>query len=354
MVLSMQHRRINPSIAAISLLSLLFLASASSAEEVAAPPRPRIALLAPERLRQGDLLLAWVVTIEAPTDLGARAAETAVPAPPRIRLLAPDGSAAAEARCFALPSILEAPRPDEPIARVYGALIPLSTELAPGSYSIAADSGELGQAGASLAVEAREFPLEVIGLDASNSALRARPTKRQQTEARKLYALLGKTDEGAVYADFSPFLFPVEGGFKSAGFGDRRRYLLSSGGSETSSHAGIDWGVVKGTPVHACERGRVAMVADRELTGMTVVIEHLPGLYSLYFHLSSIKVREGEFVERGETIALSGSTGLSTGPHLHWELRAMGEAVDPEYWLGAPLLDKEAIKATIIGLIEGR
>ena len=107
------------------------------------------------------------------------------------------------------------------------------------------------------------------------------------------------------------------------------------------------------TPVRACERGKVVLAADREVTGKTVVIEHLPGLYSLYFHLSSFAVAEGQIVERGQVIALSGSTGLATGPHLHWELRANGDAVDPGYWLGATLLDKDAIKAKIMRLIEG-
>jgi murein DD-endopeptidase MepM/ murein hydrolase activator NlpD len=96
------------------------------------------------------------------------------------------------------------------------------------------------------------------------------------------------------------------------------------------------------------------MVADRKATGKTIVIEHLPGLYSLYFHLSAFGVPEGAMVERGAPIALSGSTGMSTGPHLHWELRARGEAVDPSYWLGPALLDKGAVAAIMYGLIEGR
>jgi murein DD-endopeptidase MepM/ murein hydrolase activator NlpD len=74
----------------------------------------------------------------------------------------------------------------------------------------------------------------------------------------------------------------------------------------------------------------------------------------LYFHLSEIEVEEGAIVDRGERIALSGSTGMATGPHLHWELRAKGGAVDPEYWLQAALLDKNAVSAIMSGLIEGR
>ena len=314
-------------------------------------------MLAPERLRQGDPLLAWVVTVDAPTDVGVPGAPC-----PVLRLLAPDGSLAADARCFSLPAILEEERKGAPRARVYGALIALPTGLAPGAYTIVAASEGRGEAGAalvvearaSLRVEARDFPLEVIGLDEVNAAIRNRPGKRKETEARKLLAILATTDDSAVFADLSPFLFPVKGGFKSAGFGDRRRFLSPSGESETSTHAGLDWGVVVNTPVRACERGKVVLAADREVTGKTVVIEHLPGLYSLYFHLSSIATRSGAFVERGARIGRSGSTGLSTGPHLHWELRAKGQAVDPEHWLGTPLLDKEAIKATISALIEGR
>jgi len=96
------------------------------------------------------------------------------------------------------------------------------------------------------------------------------------------------------------------------------------------------------------------MAADRIVTGKTVVVEHVPGLFSLYMHLSSISVAEGQVVERGASLGLSGSTGLSTGPHLHWEVRAAGQAVDPEYWLSRPPLDKDRAAAIIASLIEGR
>jgi murein DD-endopeptidase MepM/ murein hydrolase activator NlpD len=344
-----------------SAILVLLLASclAARAEEAAPRPRPSLALVSPERLRQGDPLLAWVVAIEARTDLPEPGSG---PSRPTARLLDSGGSLVAEARCFALPAILEKDEAEAFgagargafFARSYGALIALPTDLAPGPYTLVAASEGKGEADASLVVEARDFPLEDVGLDEANTAIRNRPNKRKDEEARKLRDLLAKTDDSAVFADGAPFLFPVKGGFKSAGFGDRRRYLLFTGGSESIAHAGLDWGVVAGTPVRACERGKVAMVADREVTGKTVVVEHLPGLYSLYFHLSSIAVRAGAMVERGTVIARSGSTGMSTGPHLHWELRAKGAAVDPEHWLGVALLDKEAIKATIIGLIEGR
>jgi murein DD-endopeptidase MepM/ murein hydrolase activator NlpD len=173
-------------------------------------------------------------------------------------------------------------------------------------------------------------------------------------QTRSLSALLDTVDDSALYADDSPFAFPVAAGPRSAGFGDTRRYLYSGGGSGRSVHAGIDVAVGPGTAVTACARGKVVMAMNRDVTGKTIVIEHLPGLYSLYFHLSSIKVEEGAIVEKGARIALSGSSGLATGPHLHWEIRARGAAVDPDFWISSPLLDKNRARAIMYGLIEGR
>ena len=75
------------------------------------------------------------------------------------------------------------------------------------------------------------------------------------------------------------------------------------------------------------------MAENRITTGYSIVIEHLPGLYSLYYHLSEMKVQEGDYVKQGQLIGKSGSTGLATGPHLHWEIRLNGTAVRPEFFV---------------------
>ena len=76
------------------------------------------------------------------------------------------------------------------------------------------------------------------------------------------------------------------------------------------------------------------MLAESRIsTGWSVVVEHLPGVYSLYYHLDSLAASEGEAVRAGTLIGRSGSTGLSTGPHLHWEFRVNGEAVSPDWFL---------------------
>jgi len=191
-----------------------------------------------------------------------------------------------------------------------------------------------------LAVQKRDFFSEDIPLDPANTAIRTAPDPRKEAEARALYALLDQVDTEAVWLD-GAFRFPVDATRRTAGFGDRRRYVYAKGGTDTSVHAGVDIGVPRGTPVMACGAGRVVFAGDRIVTGKTIIIEHLPGLYSLYMHLDAIKVAQGELVGRGGLIGLSGSTGLSTGPHLHWELRLRGRAVDPDYWVTSPLVDKE-------------
>jgi murein DD-endopeptidase MepM/ murein hydrolase activator NlpD len=295
-------------------------------------------------------LLAWIIT-ESPVTEGPVT---------EARLVDAAGKVVARTRCFDASTMLQ----DDPTSimsgtdrGLFGALMALSPELPPGAYSLVVD-GFVGTAEgfstASIAIGPRSFSRETIHLDEANARIRAERSKRKDDEARKLYALLSSVDEAAIYAGPAPFIFPVEGGWRSAGFGDVRRYAYPSGGSDRSVHNGIDWAVVEGTAVSACARGKVVMVADREVTGKTLIVEHLPGLYSLYFHLSEIEVEEGAIVDRGERIALSGSTGMATGPHLHWELRAKGGAVDPEYWLQAALLDKNAVSAIMSGLIEGR
>jgi murein DD-endopeptidase MepM/ murein hydrolase activator NlpD len=80
------------------------------------------------------------------------------------------------------------------------------------------------------------------------------------------------------------------------------------------------------------------MAKHRLLTGFSIVIEHLPGVYSLYYHLDKIDVKEGQMAGAGQKIGESGFTGLATGPHLHWEVRVAGNAVEPKTLTAFPLI----------------
>lgn len=98
-------------------------------------------------------------------------------------------------------------------------------------------------------------------------------------------------------------------------------------------HHGIDIAVATGTPVSAARAGRVAKVGRLGVYGLAILIDHGNGIQTLYAHNSQLLVKAGEQVENGERIALSGNTGNTTGPHLHFEIRQNGKTVDPAEFL---------------------
>ena len=96
-----------------------------------------------------------------------------------------------------------------------------------------------------------------------------------------------------------------------------------------STHQGLDFRVPPGTPVVAVNRGRILLARPLFFEGNCVVIDHGQGLLTLYLHLSKFLVREGDTVEKGQPIALSGGTGRATGPHLHLAVRWQGLYLNP-------------------------
>jgi hypothetical protein len=104
-----------------------------------------------------------------------------------------------------------------------------------------------------------------------------------------------------------------------------------------NGHTGIDLGLQEGTPLKTLYDGVVQKVVDygNENIGKGVIIQFENGKQAIYGHMSKINVREGEILQAGETIGMSGNTGFSTGPHLHFGLKENGEFVDP-----TPLVEK--------------
>lgn len=108
------------------------------------------------------------------------------------------------------------------------------------------------------------------------------------------------------------------------------------------SHQGVDYTIPEGSRVFATADGTVRDVAQRHATqGQTVVIDHGNGYETSYSHLSKINVRKGQSVRRGDIIALSGDTGLSLSPHLHYEVRHNGMRVDPIHYFFMELTPTE-------------
>lgn len=117
----------------------------------------------------------------------------------------------------------------------------------------------------------------------------------------------------------------------SSGFGFRRDPFTGQG----AMHSGLDFSGPQGTPIAAASKGRVSFVGRKSGYGNTVEIDHGGGLMTRYAHLSAFKVRAGQQVEAGTAIAAMGSTGRSTGSHLHFEVRIDGRAVNPRPFLEA-------------------
>lgn len=195
-------------------------------------------------------------------------------------------------------------------------------------------------------VEAERSELQV--LQASNAAaVAAHATLLAEVQHRKvgyeaeLAALLQVSDslaaalaarqygQTATPAVRGTFVLPVPSARMSSSFGPRVHPIFGS----ARLHAGMDLAAPTGTPIGAAGLGTVVTAGDLGGYGNAVVIDHGNGLSTLYGHLSALHVAAGDLVEPNQTIGLIGSTGNSTGPHLHLEVRLFGTPVDPINYL---------------------
>jgi murein DD-endopeptidase MepM/ murein hydrolase activator NlpD len=191
----------------------------------------------------------------------------------------------------------------------------------------------------------REFVAEEIVLDRRNTEIRTVPDPQKTAEAKYLQGIINSTGT-AIYTT-GPFSPPVTSTRRTSFFGDRRVFRYATGKTDTAIHAGVDYGVPTGTEVRSCAAGKVVLARFRIATGNSVVLEHLPGVYSLYYHLDTLQVTEGMVVGSAYRLGESGATGLATGPHLHWEIRVSGENADPDAFVTRTILDKAAILSKI-------
>ena len=128
-----------------------------------------------------------------------------------------------------------------------------------------------------------------------------------------------------------PFL-PMRNAKITAAFADRRTYVYNGKAIDQQDHLGFDMASVEHDAIQASNTGKVALARFFGIYGNAVVIDHGYGLFSLYGHLSSIGVKEGQAVQRGQEIGRSGKTGLAGGDHLHFTLLLQGLPVSPVEW----------------------
>lgn len=122
-----------------------------------------------------------------------------------------------------------------------------------------------------------------------------------------------------------PAGMPVNASYISSGFGLRTHPVLGT----SRGHSGVDLPAAYGSPIRATSDGVVGSAGWRGGYGLAIEVDHGKGVASRYAHMSRLAVSSGQTVKRGDVIGYVGSTGLSTGPHLHYEIRINGAAVNP-------------------------
>lgn len=205
----------------------------------------------------------------------------------------------------------------------YRALVPTSPLDASGRLELRVTSGSNTK---TVAVWLRDhsFPTQRINLAGGGPE----PT---QTELDRIEAFKQNVTQKKFWD--GQFKRPNPGSVSTV-YGVRRYY--NGDFAEDYYHGGVDYAASRGAAVVAPAAGRIGLVGRAEgkfrLNGNTVGINHGQGVQSIFLHLNSIAVEQGQFVEAGERIGTVGSTGASTGPHLHWGLYVHGVAVDPVPW----------------------
>lgn len=189
----------------------------------------------------------------------------------------------------------------------------------------ASDSaGNRGEQRQSLQVVAGEFPLDRVEVPASLAPLLA--PEIRAAEDQRLTPLYRQVTRPRLWE--GRFVFPGRGPVVTQ-FGEQRTY---NGGPIVPQHNGADMALPGGQPLLAPARGKVVFIDQLPLRGNVVVLDHGLGAFTTYAHLATVDVQIGQTVERSQPFATVGSTGLSQGPHLHWELWVGGENVDPLEW----------------------
>lgn len=210
----------------------------------------------------------------------------------------------------------------------YIAFLPLSYTAAEGSYPYKIT---LSFSGGEKSSWSHEGTLEVLPRQFKTQQLTVDPNVEATTRSDEAYAQYSKyflpaRDQSIPTPLWDgPFIPPINGRLTTE-WGMRRSV---NGALTTYRHNGVDLAAPRGTPVQASNRGRVIFAMDLILTGNSVIIDHGLGLFTVYLHLDRMDVVPEQMVEKGEMIGAVGSTGFSTGPHLHFTFSHYRTALDP-------------------------
>lgn len=179
----------------------------------------------------------------------------------------------------------------------------------------------------SLRVEPKEYPAQYLKLKNKGQVELSPENEARVAREHEEIKALKQHWRDTPYVD-TDFVLPADGRL-SGRFGARRFF----NGQPRAPHSGLDIAAPRGAPVRTASGGKVLAVADYFFNGLSVFVDHGQGLISLYCHLDSIEVRPGQWLEKGARVGTVGSTGRSTGPHLHWTMVLNGTNVDPELFI---------------------
>lgn len=213
------------------------------------------------------------------------------------------------------------------------ALLGIDLDALPGRYEVVIRSTSALQKffmkKVKLQVKKMHFPTQRLSLPPAMVDLDAKNLVRVNEEERRLKELFDKGRAERLWQ--GGFIKPVPGEVITS-FGVRR--VINN--QQRSPHTGVDLKAEEGTPILACNNGVVVMVDDLFFAGKSVILDHGRGFFSMYFHLSQALVKEGEMIRKGDILGRVGSTGRSSGAHLHWGIRINGARVDPLSLLRLP------------------
>jgi murein DD-endopeptidase MepM/ murein hydrolase activator NlpD len=197
--------------------------------------------------------------------------------------------------------------------------IDLNTE--PGTYQLAltVDGTPLSR---DVLIVKKKYPVQRLTLPEDMVVLSPENEARAERDQRKM-AAIWPVDSLRVWN--GRFIDPLPGKAVGTPFGVRR--IINN--IPKNPHSGVDVTADEGDPVKAPNDGVVILVDNQFYSGNSVVLDHGQGIYTMFFHLSKTMVKYGQAVRKGDVIALVGSTGRSTGAHLHWGVRVQGAKVDP-------------------------
>ena len=224
-----------------------------------------------------------------------------------------------------------------PYASGQAAVVGVDLETKPGPHAwqlaILEPGREPRRLSGTRTVSRRDFSVQRLTLPSTMVDLDPETERRAVSEGERLRTLYRTITPERLWR--GRWTRPVAGQEPGTGFGSRR--IIN--GQPRAPHTGIDFAAPRGTPVVAANSGRVALLGDYFFPGRLVALDHGLGLYTLYFHLDTVAVTDGERVERGQTIGTVGSTGRATGPHLHFGAQAGVARVDPASLLGLDVHD---------------